>query len=173
MHTNEPVEKIVSSELISLDRLSEKLNQHFMLHLILELFGRNSTTKKWHLASWLQSTEKAIVQNTNPVREAFHANHMRIAQDYTEDFKNKIFGSILLSLADTHSNDPEFALIKKNFILADREELTNTIFHILEESHKYVSDIGSALKYRDITSPKQFEFNFLNCPSMSLKGVID
>ncbi|MFH6960643.1 toll/interleukin-1 receptor domain-containing protein [Flavobacterium aquidurense] len=114
----------------------------------------------------IETYSKALISKFNPVK-------MEIAEDYAEDFKNDVFGSILWTVSSARkTNNPDLAKYKMHFRDANAGEVFETVNGILTESHQYVVRIADILNYNKIKKQEELMLDYLDHETMFMNKII-
>ena len=135
--------------------------------------SEDSMFSKLKVISSIADWEKEIQIYSEQLVNKFNPDRMILAEDYMEDFKNNVFGTILWTVSAARKTmNPDLARYKKDFRDSNEEEVYTTVNTILNASHEYVENIAKKINYSKITRQEDIKLSYLDKEEMFMNKVI-
>lgn len=156
-----------------IDNISSVMKIKAYEYFELLFLNDNSSFSKLKVVSTISDWEAEINAYNQALVNKFNPNKMIIAEDYMEDFKNNVFGTILWTVsAARRTINPDLARYKKDFKDSNEEEVYTTVNSILNASHDYVNNVAKKIDYSKIAKQEDVELSYLDKEEMFMNKVI-
>ena len=170
---NKPNDKIMEEDYKEMGALVKEMKSKAFTYFEKFYIDEQAAFTKIKIASVIQDWESEIDNYSKTLISKFNPEKMEIAEDYTEDFKNNVFGSILWTVSSARkTNNPDLAKYKMHFREASAEEVFETVNSILNASHQYVNDVAQVIDYKTIKNQSDLKLDYLDQETMFMNKII-